>query len=356
MKQIPLLTALLVLIGLATSTMTPTFPHSKVAAAQVAPVTFHEQNIDGTSVTWILVNTSDPRVHIRPVVANQRFGTAAPLATLAASDHAIAAINGTYFNDPGNLWPQGTLEVDGTWQHGDKGTIFAYAPGGKMVIARAYPSLFMKIGNRQAWPWGINSWHHTPTEIAVLTPMFGHTTGISNGTSVVVVNQKVSKIHSGNTSIPRNGYIIEWGKSTYNQSFLANSVQVGAAVTFQVSLDNYDHQTIAFPSPTEAISAGPMLVDLGHINLDPAIEGFRDPKLIDSNTTRTMIGYTKNHELVMALLATATLPQEAKIAKQMGLQEAMNMDGAASSGMYYRGKYIVRPSRNLATALTVTVQ
>ena len=72
--------------------------------------------------------------------------------------------------------------------------------------------------------------------------------------------------------------------------------------------------------------------------------------------TSTMIGMTKNHELVMALLAAATLPQEAKIAKQMGLQEAMNMDGAASSGMYYRGKYIVRPSRNLATALTVTVQ
>ncbi len=345
------LTYPLLVLSLAIATLTVAHP----ANASSQPVTYHTADIDGASVAWLLVDTTDPRVHIQPVVAHNHFGTVAPLATLAASDHAIAAINGTFFNDPGNLQPDGSLEINGICQHGDKGTVLAVAPGNRMLIARAYPSPYMQIGNHEVWLWGINSWFPQATAIAVLTPMYGKTTGIANGTSVVVINQKVASIHHGNTLIPSNGYVIEWGDSAYNQNFLSQFVQKNLNVTFQITLDDYHHQTVPFPTPVSAISAGPMLVNHGTINLDPTLEGFTDPKLIDTDTTRTMIGITKQHQLVLALITTANLAKEAAIAKQMGLVAAMNMDGAASSGMYFNGRYVIRPTRDLATALTVTL-
>ncbi|CAH8242984.1 phosphodiester glycosidase family protein [Paenibacillus melissococcoides] len=49
----------------------------------------------------------------------------------------------------------------------------------------------------------------------------------------------------------------------------------------------------------------------------------------------------------------ATIPDLAQMMKQAGAQQAMNLDGGASSGLYYKGKYITSPGREISNALLV---
>ena len=39
--------------------------------------------------------------------------------------------------------------------------------------------------------------------------------------------------------------------------------------------------------------------------------------------------------------------------KNLGATDAMNFDGGASSGLYYKGKYITTPGRNIPVTLLV---
>lgn len=66
------------------------------------------------------------------------------------------------------------------------------------------------------------------------------------------------------------------------------------------------------------------------------------------------MGLDRSGNLILATVPDVTLRQLANIAHAMGLMEAMNGDGGASSGLYYAGQYLTTPGRNLADALTVS--
>ena len=47
--------------------------------------------------------------------------------------------------------------------------------------------------------------------------------------------------------------------------------------------------------------------------------------------------------------------QFAQVMQVLGAREAMNLDGGASSGLVYEGKYLTKPGRALSNALVVLV-
>lgn len=51
--------------------------------------------------------------------------------------------------------------------------------------------------------------------------------------------------------------------------------------------------------------------------------------------------------------SSATIPELAKVMKQAGAYQAMNLDGGASSGLYYNGRYMTYPGRNISNALLI---
>lgn len=105
-----------------------------------------------------------------------------------------------------------------------------------------------------------------------------------------------------------------------------------------------------------AIQAGPQLVKDGAVAVDVVEEGFRDPKILTGGGARSALGITGNHELLFVTSSGATIPQLAAIMKQAGAVQAMNLDGGASSGLYYNGKYLTTPGRKISNALIVTLQ
>jgi exopolysaccharide biosynthesis protein len=105
-----------------------------------------------------------------------------------------------------------------------------------------------------------------------------------------------------------------------------------------------------------AIQAGPRLVVNGKVSLDVKNEGFKDPKILTGGGARSALGITKDHKLILITTGGATIPQLAEIMKQAGAYQAMNLDGGASSGLYYNGKYLTSPGRQISNAIIVKYQ
>ncbi|GAE05132.1 hypothetical protein JCM10914_1220 [Paenibacillus sp. JCM 10914] len=128
----------------------------------------------------------------------------------------------------------------------------------------------------------------------------------------------------------------------------------------------YDHNNLASMIPgldfkavydsgrmSGALQAGPRLLTDGKVTLDVKKEGFKDPKILTGGGARSALGITKDHKLILLTTGGATIPQLAEIMKQAGAYQAMNLDGGASSGLYYNGSYITTPGRQISNAIVV---
>jgi exopolysaccharide biosynthesis protein len=100
-----------------------------------------------------------------------------------------------------------------------------------------------------------------------------------------------------------------------------------------------------------AIGGGPVLLQNGEINISNNEERKFAGKAINNPEPRTAIGYTKDHKLIIlvcegrsANAAGLSLIQLAKIFKDLGCVEALNLDGGGSSCMLVNGKETNTPS------------
>jgi len=101
-----------------------------------------------------------------------------------------------------------------------------------------------------------------------------------------------------------------------------------------------------------AMGAGPGLIIDGKINIDYEKEGFTEKKITEYSSARSAIGYTKNEHLIM-ITTRATIAELAQIMASLGCVEAMNLDGGASSGLYFSGNYVVEPGRDISNIIYI---
>lgn len=108
----------------------------------------------------------------------------------------------------------------------------------------------------------------------------------------------------------------------------------------------------AFGFAREAIGCGPRLVTDGRITVDPAAEGFRDPKILYFSAARSAVGLTDDGWMILAT-SGGTIREMADVMRGLGATQAMAFDGGASTGLWYRGAYITPPGRLLNNALLI---
>ncbi|MBX3167798.1 MAG: phosphodiester glycosidase family protein [Candidatus Eremiobacteraeota bacterium] len=102
-----------------------------------------------------------------------------------------------------------------------------------------------------------------------------------------------------------------------------------------------------------AISAGPTLVRQHRIVLCPEAEGFSDPGLF-RQARRSGLATTKSGRLLLVSVnRPITLGQFARSMKALGVNEAINLDGGTSTGLYAQGSYLSKPGRKLTNVLVV---
>ncbi len=100
-----------------------------------------------------------------------------------------------------------------------------------------------------------------------------------------------------------------------------------------------------------AVGGGPVLLQDGQINITNDEEMKFGGKAINDKHPRTAMGYTKDNKLIILVIegrskksGGATLTQEAQIFKDLGCEEALNLDGGGSSCMLVNGKETIKVS------------
>ncbi len=115
---------------------------------------------------------------------------------------------------------------------------------------------------------------------------------------------------------------------------------------------NGTSQTLSKWKVRTAVGGGPVLLQNGEIKITNNEELKFAGKAIDDKHPRTAMGYTKDNKLIILVVEGrnpgkaegATLTQEARIFKDLGCWEALNLDGGGSSCMLVNGKETIKVS------------
>lgn len=103
-----------------------------------------------------------------------------------------------------------------------------------------------------------------------------------------------------------------------------------------------------------SLTCGPRLLKEGEVWLNPELEGFADPHVLGCGP-RSAIGFPKSRDklYLITFLNGLSLNQEAKLMKEIGCFEAMNLDGGASKGLSHDNTVVMKPGRALTNVLVV---
>lgn len=324
--------------------------HAVIAAFTVLTGT---TRIEGHVVRYAIAQLD--RVRVQPALGGSHVGNTAWLGDIARRDHAVAAINGGYFEA---YRPEArknlihTMVIDGSMVFkGDVGSVLYFDRENHASIERIPLRIDGFLDGSDAYP---NNWYAywinrlpegTSDTITIFTPAWGSATGLNGGPQVQVTNGIVTAIGNGSTRIPPNGFVIYFR----GEARVASHFWIGRRAQYVVT--RADGSPLGdFADAQEAIGGGPQLLAAGRIIADPAEEGFTDPKVF-SDGERSMVGVSRDQsELIMAV-TDCGLRECARIMQRLGAFDAMNLDGGASSGLWANGHYVVAPGREINNAL-----
>lgn len=301
-------------------------------------------------------------IAVDPTLADQRIAFAEqigrPRATpseFASLYEPIGLINGGFF---AGARPVGTMLTDGQhagrplegrsavgWNNGE-GT-FVFGPGQAAVGARTAKG-YVEFTRFNTAP--------QDNEAALYNASVAVSSiGVAlDALQLVVVGGVVTERREGSENnhwLPEGSTMIVARGNARSQ---LEEMRPGDKVTFIT-----DWETEAFRNCSDLIQAGPMLVRNGTILSD--VESFK-PDITDKRHPRTIMG-TDGRRMIWAVIdgrsslhsRGATMDETRWIAKSLGLQTAINMDGGGSSQLIWRGVLVNSPSDGKERPLPYTV-
>lgn len=305
---------------------------------------------------------------IKPAFALKGIGSTSSLEEMAKQHDAVAAINGTFFNayDADDLHPMGAIMVDREFAHIRGGPIvMAVTASGGLEFAfnglRIMGTVTRTVDNpsgaifegdkseiRDSWYASfINHAITAPNEVVIFTPDYREQQLTYPDTVFIVVRDGIiTDILQDTASIPDDGYVIAHGTGWLRQ---AKSFHIGDRIDYHVINSAAEYAQ-------HLISVGPKLLTDGQTDVNMVRDGFTDPKMTTQSAGRSFIGAKEDGTILFGTVNHVTIPELAEVALSLGLSDAMALDGGASSGLYYNGKYLQKPGRLLSNSLVVVKQ
>jgi len=311
--------------------------------------------VDNHAVRYVSIPLD--AVRIKVALAQGRAGQIESLDGIARRYGALAAINGGDYDAYGARRFRNanhTLISGGVFAFkGDIGDVLWFDAENNARIDRFPLRIAGSLDGEWTWP---NNWYaywinRAPVgdaeTVSIFTPDWGERTALDGGTQIQVTSGVVTAISEGSTAIPRDGFVI----CVRGERAMLAHFAVGRRVAYRV--DRADGLPLgAFAGAREAIGCGPRLVTDGLITVDPAAEGFRDPKILFASAERSAVGLTGDGRMLF-VATSGTIRELAYVMRDLGARDAMAFDGGASTGIWYRGRSLVTPGRLINNALLV---
>ena len=278
------------------------------------------------------------KIAISPATASHTLAAKSKISTIAQRNDAIVAINGGYFK-PQTGVPLGTLMIDGKLYTGpifDRVSMGFFDNGFDMARVKLNASVETNIGGLKID--NVNQPRMLSVHTIVYTPDWGEYSPPTPkyGRQLVIQDGKLIKTSYGRCKIPENGFVIVGPAKKLNSIAQARRFKLDIKINPEWRGVNH------------IISGGPYLVKDNEIFVDMTAQKLSS---IGGRNPRTAIGYTKDNNLIL-LTADGregssiglTLMELARLMKEFGCVNAMNLDGGGSTVMYVGGEVVNKPA------------
>ncbi|OMF04411.1 hypothetical protein BK127_34005 [Paenibacillus sp. FSL H7-0331] len=341
-----------------------------ISAGAVSPVFANEHAIvhekrnvsyEGSTYTLelIRINLKDPTVQVKAIAANHQVGSVQPFIDMMSDNEAVVGINGTYFDafteDIDYRTPYGMLmNNNDLFYRGDKETSITVSKDKEAAIQRLSISSSVRVGRLSLPLNGVDSYHGDRTKSAwVFSKDYGDVIDYPGVKVAIAADMKVAAFSIDPIQIPAGGNVLLLSSDQTLDS-VTKSVKVGDLFSMDQSSVNLDsNMSIPISQLQMAIGAGPKLLTGGVVDIDVERDRFNDPLVTSQANVRSFAGVDDNQLLVVGTVSYSTLDQMANALLQAGITDAINLDGGASSALYYQGKLLRKPGRLLSNALIV---
>lgn len=368
---------------------------STAAAAALNNMTFTEKTVKvGSRSIPVSVVTADlkgGKLKARAVLAGSRVGETNTLEAAAKRENAVFAINGTFFDAyNGYGTPSNTLVAGGklltTGGHygsvGISGTEARIDRVSSTVNGENTGGVFNNVS------WYSGAWkgfslntpliHATDQRIVIFDKQYRSQIALNSnfaGTVFTVSGGIISKAKpwAGTLSITADYTVVFPAAHSYPGKDTNLLAATGALINQNAGYVYTSYAKFAegsrfgmqpaltaeqggdfWTKAESVVGAGPLLVRDGVKAIDLGKEAFYEAKITTNSAARSAAGISADGRLIF-ITTTATLHELADIMIQLGATTATNLDGGASSGMYYNGKMIRTPGRAISNAIVIEV-
>ena len=310
----------------------------------------------------LTVNLNNPRVSVRSAMVNNTLGATAPFASIVAASGALAVVNANYFQSYQDFkTPIGHVVCGGEFLSGVTGlTAFALTSDNRVRVGK--PAFFFRVSGDSGNSWScyeVNSTVQGGDNSILFTPAYGPSVTLTAAGTVVTVKDgaitAVSSLSPGESApIPAGGFLL-WLSAGYTATDYYRAPTVGERVTMEPYLFKADEEGFVWDSSiVSLVSGSPRLVKDGAscTQLDP---GFTEARFPTSSTPRTAIGVLPDGKLLLVSTGAATVQLMRELMLALGCEDAMCLDGGGSTALYYNGRTLRSPGRELTTTLQVFV-
>ncbi len=333
------------------------------AEEEVRTVEYGDQ-VKSVRVIW--TDLTNEKIRVESVLAGGGLGQVDEMMTIYESSNdsdgqAIAAINGSFFSAYTDMQAQGTLYSDGRLKHiANTGSVFMVDKDNNFVTGDIYGKIVGGLNGQWEWPnnwyaWNINHWYDSSDAVMIFDKYYKGPMPEHEFTAIQVDKGYVIAIERGTFQIPDDGFLL----LTKDQSMI-DKFEIGIQAAYDIEYyendvenSSYIGEKINFDSIRTMVGAGPTLVRDGQIVVDPVSEGFTESKINESQSTRSLIGVDGQGRLGMAVISEVSVFELAEIALNLGMVEALNLDGGASSGLIIGGQYVFEPGRDLSNIVVI---
>ena len=379
--------------GSTSASDTATVPVDRQENSSVSGLTYTEKTLKvggrSISVSVVTADLKNGQLKARAILAGSRVGETNTLEAAAKRENAVFAINGTFFDAYNGFGtPSNTLVINGRLAAtgGSFGAIgFS---GTEARISRVASSVNGEntggVFDNVSWYNGI--WkgfslntpqiHAADQRTVIFDNQYKDSIALNasfSGTYFTVSSGMISKAKPWNGPLRNTADYTVIFPSAYSYPGKDTNLLAATGALINQNADyvytpyakfaegsRFGLQPVltaeedsAFWNRAESVvGAGPLLVKAGVRALDFTKETFSEPKIISQSAARSAAGVLADGRLIF-ITTTATLQELADILIQLGAKTATNLDGGASSGMYFSGKMIRTPGRAISNAIII---
>jgi len=244
---------------------------------------------------------------------------------------------------------------------------FGVTKSGEFLMERAKMNMSIRVAGKDIPVQGLNQDRKRDDWIVLYTPDFGHSTQTSNSYEVVISDMAlplkpeyqsrftVKDVRkSGDTSIPRNGFVLS-GKRSSDTAKSLSSLKVGDQGELTLSFLPEKWNDVV-----EGIGGNSRLVKSGKM-----CKAFHKGSNWTKDDPRTALGYNDEKLFLMVVDGRQgysrgmSYHDVAAAMMELGATDAINLDGGSSSTFIVKGKLTNRPSggkeRHVLNAVFITL-